>query len=111
MCFDDRSADGKSHPHTGLLGREEGLKQIGFDVVMESGSGVGHRDFDHIVVDFCVRGNQLSPRRLRHRLERIAEKIDQHLLDLDPIDQNQVEFRIEIEAQLDVLLAGARQKS
>jgi len=109
MGLDDRAADGKSDPHAGLFRREEGLKQVGLDVIVETGAGVGHLDFDHVVGDLGVRCNKLALRRLRHRLQGIAEKIDQHLLDLDPIDQNQVEFRIEIEAKLDVLFAGARQ--
>ena len=52
----------------------------------------------------------ISSRRgeLRHRLQRIAKQVDQHLLDLDPVGQHQVDCRIEVEAQLHALLAGAR---
>ena len=49
-----------------------------------------------------------SPLRgMRHGLERVAEQIDQNLLDLDPVHQHQIVLRVEIEAKLDALLAGA----
>ena len=57
----------------------------------------------------CVRCDQFPPRRLRHRLERIAKQIDQDLLDLDPVHQHQIVLRIEIEAKPHALFAGAGQ--
>ena len=50
---------------------------------------------------------KFAPWRMRHRLQRIAEQVDQNLLDLDPIDQHQIVLRVEIEAKLDALFAGA----
>ena len=44
---------------------------------------------------------------MRHGLERIAKQIDQHLLDLDPVYQHLIVLRIEVEAKLNALLAGA----
>jgi hypothetical protein len=76
---------------------------------MESGPGIGHRDFDHVVGDFAVRCDKLPLRRLRHRLEGVAEQVDQDLLNLDPIHQDQIELRIQIEAKLNVLLPGTGQ--
>ena len=73
-----------------------------------AGAGIGHGDLDHVVGrPGTLDDDQLAARRLRHRLERVAEQIDQHLLDLDPVDQHQSCARVEIEAQLHALLAGA----
>ena len=46
---------------------------------------------------------------MRHRLKGIAKQVDQNLLDLDPVDQHQIELRVQTEAKLHILLAGARQ--
>src|SRR5712672_820555 len=46
---------------------------------------------------------------MSHRLQRIAKQIDQNLLDLNPIHQHQVAPSVEIEAELDPLLASARE--
>src|ERR1019366_9824445 len=89
--------------------RKEGLKQIGLDVIVESGPGIGHRNLDHGVRDRRVRCDKLPLRRLRHRLKGVAKKIDQDLLNLDPIHQDQIEFRVQIETKLNVLLTGTRQ--
>ena len=95
----------KSHSHAGLLGREEGLKQVRLDVILESRAGVGHLDFDHVVGDPGIGRDQLPPRALRHRFERVAEQVDQDLLNLHPVGQHQIGLRIQIEAKLDVLFA------
>ena len=44
---------------------------------------------------------------MRHRLERVAKQIDQHLLDLDPVHQHQIVLRVQVEPKLHALLAGA----
>ena len=42
-----------------------------------------------------------------HGLERVAEQVDQHLLDLDPVHQHLIVPRVQIEPKLHALLAGA----
>ncbi len=76
---------------------------------MEPGPGIRHRDFDHVVRDLGVRGAKLPLLRLRHRLQGVAEQIDQNLLNLDPIHQDQIDLRVHIEAKLYVLFSGAGQ--
>ena len=109
MGFDNRAADRESYAHAGLLRRKECLKQIGFDVIVESVPRIGHRDLNHVVGDPGIGRDKLPFRRLRHRFKRIAEQIDQYLLNLHPVHQNPIERRVQIEAKLDVLLTGARQ--
>ena len=95
VSLDDRAADRQSHAHAGFLGGEEGLKQIWNDVVLEAGAGVGHLDLDHVVRDAGVGDDELAPRRLRHRFQRVAEQIDQHLLDLHPVGEDEIGAGIE----------------
>ena len=46
-------------------------------------------------------------RRDGHRFQRIAEQVDQNLLNLDPVGQHQIARRVEFEAQKHALFAGA----
>jgi hypothetical protein len=46
-------------------------------------------------------------RRDRHRFQRVAEQVDQDLLNLDPVGKHQVAGRIQVEAQEHALFAGA----
>ena len=57
--------------------------------------------------DAGVGDDELAPRRLRHRFQRVAEQVDQHLLDLHPVGEHEVGVGIEAEAKLHVLLARA----
>ena len=107
MCLDNRAADGQPHAHAGFLCRKEGLEQVGHDIIRNSGAGIKYRNFNHVVGDPGIRGDKLALRRVCHRLERIAKQIDQNLLDLNPINQNQIVLRIEVKAKLDALFAGA----
>ena len=82
-----------------FLGREERLKQVRLGIVAKSMPGVRHGNFNHIICGLGVRGDQLAMGRIGHRFQRIAEEIDQNLLDLDPVGKHQVACRIELEAQ------------
>ena len=46
-------------------------------------------------------------RRDGHRFQRIAEQVDQHLLNLDPVGKHQIARRVQVEAQEHALFAGA----
>ena len=46
-------------------------------------------------------------RRDGHRFQRIAEQVDQDLLNLDPVGKHQVARRVQVEAQKHALFAGA----
>jgi hypothetical protein len=42
-----------------------------------------------------------------HRFQRIAEQVDQDLLNLDPVGKHEVACRVQVEAQEHTLFAGA----
>jgi hypothetical protein len=46
-------------------------------------------------------------RRDGHRFQRIAEQVDQDLLNLDPVGKHQIARRVQVEAQKHALFAGA----
>ena len=82
-------------------------EQVCKRIACEAGPGVGNGNFDHIICGPGVRDNQLTVRRGGHRLQRIAEQVDQDLLNLDPVGKHQVVRRVQVEAQKYSLLAGA----
>jgi hypothetical protein len=45
-------------------------------------------------------------RRDGHRFQRIAEQVDQDLLNLDPVGKHQIARRVQVEAQKHALFAG-----
>ena len=100
------TADRQADAHAGLLGREERLKQVHMGIVAKSMSGIRNGNFNHIIGCLGVGDDQLAMGRTGHRFQRIAEEIDQHLLDLDPIGNHLVVGRIELEAQHKPLFAS-----
>ena len=71
-------------------------------------AGIRHGNLNHVICGLGVGGDSSRWVELRHRFQRIAEKIDQNLLDLDPVGKHQVAGRIELEAQLTPLVRGRR---
>src|SRR5262245_28088538 len=80
--LDDRTADGEPHPHAVLLGREEGLEDpVG---VLDAGSGVAYLDADRAAL-VAARANLERAGSLvqaLHRLDPVADQVDEHLLHL-----------------------------
>ena len=64
-------------------------------------------DLDHVVADSLGRCDKLALRRGGHRLQRVAEQVDQHLLDLHAVDEHEVMRVVEFELQIDALFPRA----
>ena len=103
------AADRKADAHAGLLGREEGWNRFGLSVVAANPEPVSETAIS-IMSSAALVFEAISSRcvELRHRFQRVAEQIDQHLLDLDPVGQHQVARRVEVEAQLTRPVRGRR---
>lgn len=109
MGFHDRSADGKSHAHSGFLGREKSIEQVCRRLLTEAMAGIRYGQFDHVVRGFRAGGGKFPFRRFRHRLQGISKEVDEDLLNLHAVDEDAIAVRIQISQQHDVLFAGARE--
>ena len=98
MRLDDRSADRQSDAHAGLLGRKEGLKQAGHYVILGNPGRYLKPQLDHVVRRSSIGHGQFAARGVRHGVQRVAKQIDQHLLDLDPVDQHRIELRVKVKS-------------
>ena len=97
MGFDDPPGDRQADPHSSCLGGCEWLEDILSDFRRYPGTGIlnSHRQQFHLVradadADFLVF-------RVLHRLDRVAHKVGQHLLDLDAVDEDLIIVGGEIE--------------
>ena len=100
----------KSDAHTRLLGGKERLKQMGEHSVREGPAPCLKPRISTMpsrtraLATVSSRSSQF-----RHRLHRVAQQIDQHLLDLHAIGHHEIVCRIEVEFQQDPGLARAHE--
>src|ERR1700751_1357516 len=87
MRLDDRPADREAEAHAVVFGGLEGMEQPTGDLRGKSRPVVRHDDANMAAV--AARGDVDEPSTPRGEcLHRIAYQIDQHLLDLHPVDQH-----------------------
>src|ERR1700741_3799759 len=88
--FDDRAADREPHAHPFGLGREEGGEEA--VEVRRGPPGTRIRHFDEYLVRRASAGGHVQLARsvvyLVHRLDRVEDQIQDHLLELDAIRRN-----------------------
>ena len=110
MRLDDGAADRQSHTQAVGLGRLERLEQPVGDFGRYSATRIGDAHLDHAVA-VSTRGldRQQAPRRVLHRLDGVADEIEQDLLHLDAVGEHRGRARIEIEGHMHTLLLGADQ--
>ncbi len=70
----------------------EGQEQFGSDLLRQAGAGVGDRDFHHLTRRGLDHDSQLSSRRILHGVHGVSKEVDEHLLDLNSIDENEVDL-------------------
>src|SRR5262245_29202706 len=87
MSLDDGPADGQADPHPVALGRVEGVEELVHALRIEANAGIAHGD-PHTVGGLAFGSDQQVPRTVvdaNHRIRRVAEQVQDHLLELDPI--------------------------
>src|SRR5512146_1853546 len=82
VSFDDALGDGEADAHTGRLGGYERLKQAREDFLGKTASRVGDPDFDHAFVQQSRFNHELLLRTPIHGFDRIADQIEENLLNL-----------------------------
>ena len=91
MIPDDRAANRKPYPKPIGFGAEEGIKQPIYRLRRNADTVVLHSDHD-LMSFILIRTDQQRMRPARDRLHRVNtvyDQIDDHLLELDPISDNQ----------------------
>src|SRR5258706_15905542 len=109
MSLDDRLTDRQAHPHPGLFRRHEGLEQAAGYIFGQTGTVIRNRTFHEISLGGRRRNDQHRSCRCMHRLDGIADEIYEHLLDLNLVDRDSSQRRIEFEIDFDISLSGADQ--
>src|SRR4029450_8990423 len=107
MDLDDRPADRKPEAHAVLLGGEEGLEQPRRRALRQATSGIAHDQLDGGAGASDRLDRKLARRAVAgaHRLEPVANQVEDHLLELDGVDLHLERRVTEREAQRDALLA------
>src|SRR4029453_12040173 len=106
---DNRTRNRQSQPHAVMFARDEWLKQPTGNIVGNTRSNIGDGDLDHVVIEGFRRHGDLPGCLICHRLKRIADQIDDHLLDLNAVQQSNPGVGIEFNPQMHLLRSDATQ--
>src|ERR1700722_9385123 len=107
--LDYRTRNPQSQPHAIVFARDEWLKQAAGNIAGNSRSNIGDGDLDHVVIESPRRHGDLPRFLIGHRLKRIADQVDDHLLDLNAVHQYNPGVVIEFKRQTDLLRSDATQ--
>jgi len=101
--FDDRSADSEADAHTGLLGREEALKQVVELTCGYARTSVLHLRVDRFRLDLGGANDQPALSMIGHGLDGVDRKVRKDLLELYAVAPHERKARREIERCADGL--------
>ena len=87
MGFNNRTADGKSDPHSIILGCIERFKEPIGSIGSETNTGVLNRELDAFIIPAFRFNQQLSRPVVNaaHRIQGVMHQIQDDLLDLDTV--------------------------
>src|SRR3982075_3502485 len=86
MGLNDRTADRQTHPHTARFCSEQWIEYPLVLLRVDSCSGVRHRyNYAHAVADLGPHAQAPRPILGRHRIDRVRDQVQKHLLQLDSI--------------------------
>src|SRR3979411_1898986 len=87
MRFDNRTRNRQAQSHAIVLVRDEWLEQPAGNIIVNSGSDIANRNFDHAVAENSGCQGDFAPFLIRHGIKRVADEIDENLLDLNPVHE------------------------
>src|SRR5712671_6030455 len=108
MSIDDRLANRQANPHSFLLGRDKGLEETANNFRRQSGSRIRNNEFRVVVVHACRLDREFTPRNSLHRLDAIADEVQEHLPHLNLVDENRRNRGIELFVKLDPRIGRAK---
>src|SRR6266436_6038061 len=86
MGLNDRTGDRQTHPHAARFCREQWIEYPLELLRADSCPGIRHRyDYGAAVVDLGPHAQEPRPILGRHRIDRVRDQIQKHLLQLDSI--------------------------
>ena len=107
--LDDRARNRKPNFHSLPFRGDERQEKPRSDFRRDTMAGVGDIDRDHAVTGGRGHDRQLAAVGAFQCLERVAQEIEQDLLNLDLIDQNKVDDRVELKVDPNRFLLGGNQ--
>src|SRR5215217_7425660 len=109
MRLDDGPRDGQADPHAGALRGDEGLKELPGDFGADAGPGVGDADQRHAALGGRDAHHKVAPFAPGHRIDRVADEVQDDLLHLDLVGEHEIDRAVEFEADAYAMLLGADQ--
>ena len=97
MLLDDRPADRQAKPESLLIGRREGLEQPVCYRCGQAEPGIGDGDANRVHTLGSGADRQFANLAGRHRLQGIADQVDENLLDLNRGDEDGVGGAVQLE--------------
>src|SRR3546814_14980363 len=107
--LDDSSTNRKTKPQAFRFRAHERLEELGCDVRRYARPGVSHRHANKSRLIGRRPDREKTAGRRAHRIHRVADEVDQDLLDLDLFDTHAGCLMINIDPGSERLLAGAEQ--
>lgn len=99
--FDDGAANGQTQPHAFAFRANEGGEKLIGNGRIDARTGIEHRHANEAGLIGMGGNSQLSLRTVAHGLAGIADEIDDHLLDLDLVDEDRRGICVQIEVRFD----------
>src|SRR5664280_2738956 len=110
MRLDDGARNRQTDAHALTLGRYERLEQLLGDLGRNSRTAVGYADPDQTAVRRRDGDDELARLRRFHRTHRLADQIEQDLLDLHAVGDHQIDARVELELHAYAEILHAHQR-
>src|SRR6266567_395583 len=107
MRIDDRLANRQANTHPFLLGRDKGLEEAADNFRWQSWSRIRNNEFHVVVVHAHRLDREFTPRNTLHRLDAIADEVEEYLPHLNLVDENRRNRRIELFVKLDPRIGRA----
>src|SRR5215469_9618251 len=110
MRFDDGARNRQTDSHALAFGGDEWLKQLIGNLRCDSRAGIRDTDFDHVTGGEGGRNHEFAYRGGLHRVDRVADKIKQDLLNLHLVRKHIIEPWSEGKAHADALVLSSDQR-
>src|SRR5262249_25298037 len=101
--LDDGAGDRQTDPHALTPVGHARLEQLRHHRRRDPRAGVGDADGDHAVLAGSRRNDELAWLRVFHRLDRVAQQIEQDLLDLHLVGEHEIDRRVELKPHANAL--------
>src|SRR5262245_5452889 len=110
VCLDNGAADRQANTHAMTLISDKWLEELRSQFRWDARARISYADGDHIVVGGRRGNDKLASWRGRHCLDGISQQVEQHLLNLHPVDQDEIDAGLELKSYLKILIFRSDQR-